>query len=101
MPTRPFAPENPDLYQATLDAMPKPAFAELAQGAATVETYTVIHDKAGPSGGLLFGRLPDGTRFMANTPTDRGLLDDMESREFIGVQGSVVNDGKTNVFSPA
>jgi hypothetical protein len=38
---------------------------------------------------------------MANTPTDRGLLDDMESREFIGVQGSVVNDGKTNVFSPA
>jgi acetyl-CoA C-acetyltransferase len=101
MPTRPFAPENPDLYQATLDAMPKPAFAELAQGAATVETYTVIHDKAGPSGGLLFGRLPDGTRFMANTPTDRGLLDDMESREFIGVQGNVVNDGKTNVFSPA
>ena len=101
MPEKPFAPENPDTYQATLDAMPTTPFTELAQGTATVETYTVMHDKAGPSGGLLFGRLADGTRFMANTPADRALLEDMEQREFIGVSGRVSHDGRTNVFTPA
>jgi acetyl-CoA C-acetyltransferase len=101
MPDKPFAPENPDTYQATLDAMPTTPFTELAQGSATVETYTVMHDKAGPSGGLLFGRLADGTRFMANTPADRALLEDMEQREFIGVSGRVNHDGRTNVFTPA
>jgi len=100
-PQRAFAPENPDVYQAQLDAMPKTPFTELAQGSGTVETFTVMHDKTGPSGGIVFGRLPDGTRFMANTPADRDVLEDMEQREFIGTSGRITNDGRTNVFTPA
>jgi len=99
-PQKPFAPENPEIYQQQIDAMPKTRFTELAQGSGTVETFTVMHDRSGPSGAILFGRLPDGTRFMANTPNDRTLLEDMEQREFMGATGQVSNDGLTNRFIP-
>jgi acetyl-CoA C-acetyltransferase len=99
-PQKPFAPENPEVYQQQIDAMPKTRFTELAQGSGTVETFTVMHDRSGPSGAILFGRLPDGTRFMANTPNDRTLLEDMEQREFMGATGQVSNDGLTNRFIP-
>jgi acetyl-CoA C-acetyltransferase len=98
--TRPFAPRDPEEVQAELDAQPRARFTELAEGKGTVETYTVMHDRDGPIGGLLFARLADGTRFMANTPADRALLEGIEQREFIGVTGRVTHDGRTNRFVP-
>jgi len=74
---------------------------EFAEGEGTVETYTVMNDRDGPMGALLFARRPDGTRFMANTPTDRSLLEAIEASEFIGARGRVTNDGKTNRFVPS
>ncbi len=100
MPDTPFAPQTPDAYQETLDRVPHPVFVDLADGAATIETYTVMHDRQGPSSAILFGRRDDGARFIANTAPDAGLLAEMETNEFLGRRGRVSNDGRQNLFSP-
>jgi acetyl-CoA C-acetyltransferase len=101
MPEQPFAPRDPTEYQAELDALPKAPFAELAEGRATIETYTVMHDRAGPANGILYARLGDGTRIIANPPEDRDLLAAMEAEDMLGAKGTVTNDGERNTFSPA
>lgn len=73
-----------------------------AQGTATVETYTVMHGRDGrPESGIIVGRLVEtGQRFLANTPSDPDLLEDLEKIEVIGTGGQVENiDGK-NEFRP-
>ena len=107
-PSRPFAPQNPAVLQARLDAVPHPHLLPLADGAAHIETYTVTHDKAGPTGAIVIGRLA-GTvgagqmadRFIANTPVDAALLAAMQTEDFLGRPGRVRNDGQRNVFLPA
>jgi acetyl-CoA C-acetyltransferase len=101
MPQRPFAPEDPAGYQAVLDRIPHPAFAALADGEASVETYTVIHDQKGPASAIVVGRLGDGTRFIANTERDPQLFAEMQTRDFLGRRGRVGNDGRQNIFVPA
>ena len=100
-PQRPFAPPDPALLQAELDRVPHPPFAPLAEGAATIETYTVMHDGKGPSGAVLFGRLADGTRFIANPPPDAALWAEMQTQDFLGRRGRVSHDGQRNRFVPA
>jgi acetyl-CoA C-acetyltransferase len=100
MPQRPFAPLAPATYQAELDQVPHPRFADLADGPARVETYTVMHDRQGPSGAIVVGRLADGSRFLANTPVDAGLLAAMQTEDVLGRAGRVRNDGQRNVFTP-
>ncbi|MDT7837260.1 thiolase C-terminal domain-containing protein [Aquabacterium sp. OR-4] len=100
-PSRAFAPEPPSLLQSRLNAsIPSPVFAALAAGEAVVETYTVMHERSGPSAGVLFGRLLDGTRFIANTPVDASLFEAMQAEDFIGRRGVVTNDGVRNVWAP-
>lgn len=100
-PDKPFAPRDPKIYQAVIDADKGVEAVETAQGAATIETYTVMHDRKGPSFGILFGRLGDGRRFIANTPDDSGLLAEMSEKDFVGAPGKVATaeDGR-NVFTP-
>jgi acetyl-CoA C-acetyltransferase len=84
--------------QRAVDADPHPEVAVAADGPATVETYTVMHDREGaPALGIVIGRLDDGRRFIANTPADRALLEDMERREVIGVAGRVASGGDEGV----
>ncbi len=79
---------------------PVPLVAE-AEGAATVETYTVLHERDGtPSSGIVIGRLIDGPRFIANTPEDRVLLEELTTTEGVGRTGKVENAGETNRFVP-
>ncbi len=99
-PAKPFAPKDPRAYQAEIDADKGPAVTEEAQGAAEIETYTVIHDRKGPSYGILFGRLDDGSRFIANPPDDPALLAEMEVKDFLGAKGRVTNAGGLNRFVP-
>ena len=100
-PTKPFAPQDPAILQARLDSsVPKPPFAELAEGSAQIETYTVSHDGKGPSNGVVIGRLDDGTRFIANTPADAALWAEMETVDFLGRRGRVAHDGTRNTFTP-
>jgi acetyl-CoA C-acetyltransferase len=97
-PSKPFAPKDPKTYQAEIDAEKGPSTTEHANGRATIETYTVMHDRKGPSYAILFGRLADGTRFIANTPDDKALLADMTERDYIGAEGTVKDVDGLNVF---
>lgn len=100
-PDRKFAPVDPKIYQARIDADKGPAVAEVAEGHATVETYTVLHDRKGPSFSIVFGRLDDGRRFIANTAADQELLAEMERTDFLGRSGTVSHADGRNTFAPA
>ena len=99
-PAKPFAPKDPALYQGEIDGDKGPTVADVAKGAATVETYTVMHDRKGPAYAILFGRSSDGRRFIANTPADAGLLREMVERDMVGVGGQVTHRDGRNVFMP-
>jgi acetyl-CoA C-acetyltransferase len=89
--------------QAEVDAMPHPDIAEVPNGPATIETYTVVYGRDGtPAQGIVIGRLEYGQRFIANTPADESLFETMVSEEFIGAKGAVRHDESsgTNVFAP-
>ena len=98
--TKPFAPKDPATYQAAINADKGPTVAEAADGRGTIETYTVMHDRKGPSYAILFGRLGDGRRFIANTPDDQSLLQEMVDRDMIGAAGRVTSKDGRNVFVP-
>ncbi len=88
---------DPSVDQAGLDELTRPEVVDAADGPATVETYTVVHDREGaPQQGIVIGRLDDGRRFVANTPSDVSLLESMTAREFVGEQGTVLHDASTN-----
>jgi acetyl-CoA C-acetyltransferase len=74
--------------------------AEEANGAALVETYTVVFDdQAAPRLGIVMGRLDDGRRFLANIPPgDRALLDALVREDGVGARGRVEREGAINVF---
>lgn len=73
-----------------------------AEGAATLETYTVTYDREGaPERGIVVGRTDAGQRFVANTPDDRGLVEDFVSVENVGRVGRVRSIEGRNVFDPA
>ncbi len=100
-PAQAFAPADPALLQAELDQVPHPRFEALADGAARIETWTVMHDAKGPTGAIVIGRLADGARFLANTATDPGLLAELQAGEQLGRAGRVQHDGQRNTFVPA
>ena len=99
-PARPFAPADPALLQAELDAIAHPPLVDLADGAAQVESYTVSHDGQGPANAVVIGRLDDGSRFIANTAPDPALWAEMQVQDFLGRRGRVANDGRINRFAP-
>jgi acetyl-CoA C-acetyltransferase len=77
------------------------AIAVEADGAATLETYTVLHERDGtPSRGILIGRLDDGRRFLAHTPDDRQVLEGLMVEEGVGRRGRVRPIEGRNVFDP-
>ena len=84
-------------------ALPPPVeILEEARGGACVETYTVLYDRDGaPTRGIVIGRLDGGRRFLANTPEDRALLEDLAAREGVGRRGRVEPVDGRNRFTPA
>jgi acetyl-CoA C-acetyltransferase len=100
-PTKAFERKDPKSYQAEIDADPKPVIVEEANGNAKIETYTVVHGRDGePYMGIIIGRLEDGSRFAANTPGDRDVLDWLLDGEAIGRRGKVTSSGGQNTFDP-
>ena len=96
-----FNPKDPLIYQSKIDAEKGPETTDKPVGKATVETYTVMHDREGPSFAILFGRLEDGRRFIANTPDDPGLLTDLEKSDALGLHGHVnTNSDGIAIFTP-
>jgi acetyl-CoA C-acetyltransferase len=93
--------EAPSILQRGLDALPKAPFTQTPEGAGTIESYTVVHSKAGPELGIVVGRLVEGgVRFVANTPRDAALFADLEARDALGRPGKVLQEGGRNVFFP-
>jgi len=92
---------DPTRLQAEVDAQPHPELAVAPQGRATIETYTVLHDRGGaPIRGIVIGRLEDGRRFLANTPDDRIVLETLMQQESVGRSGTASSNDGTNVFEP-
>ena len=99
-PEKPFAPKDPEIYQAVINSDKGRRSVETPNGAAEIETYAVMHDRAGPSYAVLFGLLEDGTRFIANTPDDPGLLAHMTGNDYLGARGKVAHNEGLNIFTP-
>jgi acetyl-CoA C-acetyltransferase len=69
-------------------------------GPATIETYTIEHDRTGePSAAIVVGRVESGERFFARAP--REILRTMETEEFVGRRGRVRNLDGVNLFETA
>lgn len=93
--------EEPSRLQSRLNVMSKADFTETPAGRAVIETYTVMYDRTGPVQGILFGREQDsGRRFVANTPADVAILQDLVDREGLGRPGTVRSTDGLNVFTP-
>jgi acetyl-CoA C-acetyltransferase len=100
-PAGPWRRENPAVLQAELDKLPRAPFVERASGPATIETYTVMHDKNGPEYSILLGRLTEtGHRFIANTPSDAATLADLQNRDSLGRPGTARDHQGCNLFVP-
>jgi acetyl-CoA C-acetyltransferase len=101
-PERPFVRQDPKVLQAEIDALAHPAVTEAPQGAATIETYTVVHRREGPFMGIVIGRDADGRRFAAHTPNDPATLAGLERGEQVGRSGQVRPgaDSQPNLFTP-
>lgn len=99
-PDKPFERQDPKILQREIDALPHPDVIEMPQGAATIETYTVVHKREGPFMGIIVGRDANGRRFVANTPGDTAILMDLEQGEQVGRPGTVTQNGTLNLFTP-
>jgi acetyl-CoA C-acetyltransferase len=99
---------HPDGHVGRLDpvtplAEEHPPIVEDANGAATIETFTVEYERDGtPLRAIVIGRLDDGSRFVANAADDDhatlAALVDTE-REAIGRRGLVATaDERRNLF---
>jgi acetyl-CoA C-acetyltransferase len=79
-----------------------PPFLATVTGRASIETYTVLHDRDGePHEAIFVLRSEDGTRTFGLSPDDRDLFAILERDEMVGTWGSVTPrpDG-LNLFRP-
>jgi len=73
-----------------------------AAGRGSLETYTVLYDRDGaPARGVVLGRTEAGRRFVANTPEDPALLEQLVTHDPIGARGSLREEEGRNLFDPA
>ncbi|MFF5290212.1 acetyl-CoA acetyltransferase [Paractinoplanes globisporus] len=81
-----WRPDRSGALQAEIDGWAAPGEARQADGWATVETYTVKHERDGKRTGIVIGRLEDdGLRFVARgDDRDSSLLELLGSDEPIG-----------------
>jgi acetyl-CoA C-acetyltransferase len=98
-PDTPFRRQDPATLKNRVSTMDHPKFDPHAQGAGTIETFTVMFDRNGsPQSGLVIGCLDNGSRFVALTPPDKSLLEQMTLHDPIGHKGQVTSGKPTNLF---
>jgi len=96
-----WQPADDRSLQAAVDATPTAAFTPTPRGAARVESYTVMHGRHGPNGGIVVGRETEsGRRFVANPPDDPGTLLRLRDAESLGLAGQVRQTEGRNIFQP-
>ena len=90
-PKNSFCFDQAENIQRKIESMQSPKPAEKPDGPATVETYTVMHDRHGePLNAIIIARLEDGRRCWAHTEKDRTFFQLMETEEFVGRKGLVI-----------
>jgi len=93
-PGRPWDRKGHEALQKKLDAQQAPPLNRTPKGTATVEAYTVMHDRRGdPDYAILVARLENGERCWAMTAKDPDLFAGMEKEEFVGKKGRVSSGG--------
>ncbi|NND82427.1 MAG: acetyl-CoA acetyltransferase [Gammaproteobacteria bacterium] len=98
-PERDWRPTDPDIYQQKILQATGPVFTETPQGAASIETYTVIYNSINePQRGIIIGRLDSGQRFMAETESSADVLNDLVRIEGVGRSGEVKHQAGKNTF---
>jgi len=103
-PASPVVAEAGQVKQDPSDGIPRAPVSPVvaAEGRAAVETYTVVFGRGGePERGIVIGRLASGERFLADTPNDATLLEDIVAREMVGAGGKVSRVNDRNRFDPA
>lgn len=86
--------------QARVEEQPTVTVSYEPEGEATIESYTVVYGKEGPSHGIVIGRLPGGERFLANTHEgDDETLKEMIEADPLGRTVSVRSLGVGNRFA--
>jgi len=88
--------------QAEVDALSGPERVSEPDGAAVIETFTVIHEHDAVRMAIIIGRDAKGRRFVANTPRDESIYRWLETADPIGASGHVVTrkDGGKAIFTP-
>jgi acetyl-CoA C-acetyltransferase len=87
--------------QASIDAAEKMRIEVKPQGPGQIETYTVAFDRDKPQRGIVFARLPDGSRCVATVPAEPALLADMVASEQLGRPGIIEARPDGNLFLPS
>jgi acetyl-CoA C-acetyltransferase len=86
------------------DQLEGPPLVDAPDGAAEIESYTVTFNRDNaPEKSMLYLRLPDGRRSVANGEKDDALFRLLLDVEGVGVRGRVTpgKDKEPNVFRPA
>jgi len=86
-----------DRPQDQVDVLPRRDPVGDYEGAATIDSYTVMHERDGePAIGLVACLLPDGRRTWANT-NEPGLMKAMTLEEFVGRTAALKEGGQVEV----
>ncbi|OBT81920.1 hypothetical protein VE02_09682 [Pseudogymnoascus sp. 03VT05] len=97
-PSQPYPSKNP--LPPIITDIPVPVTVEVANGEATIETYTVDFNRDGtPDTGHVVGRLSSGERFLANHADEETLSQLIGNEEPVGRRGWVRNEDGINLFS--
>lgn len=96
---------DPTVYQREIDSLPSPDFTEQPEGAATIETYSIVFGRDNtPEFGIVIGRLgrnpQAGVRFIAKVTPDAEILSRMTQSDHIGHSGHVTRINDVNVLTP-
>jgi acetyl-CoA C-acetyltransferase len=84
--------------QAEVDAGPHRAVDDAPDGWGTVESYTVMHDRAGDATeGILACLMPDGRRAWGIVTDDPDALREMTTEDIVGRSGSLRPDGRAEL----
>lgn len=85
---------------ANLGNAPQIKLVDKAFGAAQMETFTVIYDKANqPKKSIVIARLESGERCLATTETSPQVLNALSTAEEFRLSGQVKSTGGKNIFS--
>ncbi|MFA9200287.1 MAG: hypothetical protein ACEQR8_03740 [Cypionkella sp.] len=84
--------------EAVQHRLDPPELADRVEGSGTIETYTVVHGREGPTYAVAVGRLTDGRRFIARSD-DPATLTAIQVRDPLGARVSLSHEGERTAFT--